>query len=147
MISVNNCGLFLLYIEDVCQEFFVAMFFMFRWYFSGNFFLLFRIPYLLVWLVCLSGVGLHTIILGEFSEVFFIRDYGAYSTRWILCIFLGGGGDGFWNWSIFGCLWVLWEICVIFCSFSFLIRMSKNGSSLKLCSMVDFILGCMLWNK
>ena len=26
-------------------------------------------------------------------------------------------------------------------------RMSKNGSSLKLCSMVRFILGCRYWNK
>ena len=31
-------------------------------------------------------------------------------------------------------------------SFSFLMRMFKNGSSLNLCSKVNFILGCMFWS-
>ena len=31
--------------------------------------------------------------------------------------------------------------------FSFLMGMCKNGNSLKLCSMVNFILGCKFWSK
>ena len=31
--------------------------------------------------------------------------------------------------------------------FLFLIKMSKNGNSLKLCSMVNFILECRFWSK
>ena len=36
---------------------------------------------------------------------------------------------------------------VIIWPFSFLMRGSKNGSSLKPCSMVNFSLGCWFWSK
>ena len=33
------------------------------------------------------------------------------------------------------------------CPFSFLMKMSKNGNYLKLCSVVNFIFECRFWSK
>ena len=41
----------------------------------------------------------------------------------------------------------LWLIFVMIWPYSFFIRMSKNGSSFELCSIVNFTLGCTLWSR
>ena len=68
---------------------------------------------------------------------------------WILySFFFFFGGGGFWSGGIVGCLLVCGRVRVVMIwPFTFFIRMSKNGSSFELCSIVNFILGCRFCSR
>ena len=84
------------------------------------------------------------IVFNGIFLLFLVSDYGGNPT-WL------GVGDGFyivwglfgdsWSRGIVGYLWV-YDKCLIIWPFLFLLRIPKNGSSLKLCSMVNLMLIC-----
>ena len=139
-------GYFFLYVEIYTKGFSLLCFRGFV-FLLMVFFLLIQIPYLLALLDIPSGGRLHVILFDEFVRGFCLWLWYIFYVLgckgWILCSFLG---DNFWNGGIIGCLSV-GDMSVIIWPFSFLMWISKNGSSLKLCSMVNFILECRFWRK
>ena len=102
---------------------------------SSNPLIISVVRYPFSWRLCL-------ILWGKFFWSFYY-DYGAYS----MCL---GVKDGFYTTFevevLFGVCGFVINVCNNLDIFIFM-EMSKNGSFLKLCSMVNFILECRFWSK
>ena len=142
---MNSCGLFLLYVATCAGVSRCCAFLGFVIPFVFFFFLFIQIPLLI------SVVSYHLwfrVVCSSFRWVFFypwllflfyVQEYKG----WILYSLWGG----YWSWGIVRCLYVCGRYLWWFGHLRFFIRMSKNGSSLEPCSIVNCILGCRFCSR
>ena len=108
--------------------------------------MLIQIPYLLV-LQDTPLVDGYAHLLNKFSGGV-VTDYGAYST----CLGVRDSSNADFEVMTFKieALLGVWRFLVNICdtlAILIFMRMPKNGCTIKLCSTVNLILGCMFWSK